>query len=79
VHRSGNEKGNVRFGVISGHFAKFGPALHPKAYITHALVAPQVRKSEFQNGALFVRAITNFLLCPELATAFESLEFGACR
>jgi hypothetical protein len=54
-------------------------ALPPKADFTHALAAPQVRKSEFQNGALFVHAITNFLLCPELATAFESLEFGACR
>jgi hypothetical protein len=53
-------------------------ALPPKANITHALVAPRLEKVNFKT-AQFVHATTNFLLCPELATAFESLEFGACR
>ena len=53
-------------------------ALPPKANITHALVTPGLEKVNFKT-AQFVHATTNFLLCPELATAFESLEFGACR
>src|SRR6516225_4199072 len=44
--------------VISGHFAKFGRCpLYPRADITHALVAPQVKKVNFKTAhCLYVQS-----------------------